>query len=230
VDGDGAGSVLRRFPDFRRLFVGNSVSLLGSSVTAVALPLTAVTYLHASPAQLVLVGAVPVLALCGVLRIWQLYVVVTLAAMDGQLQNVVLVLFLVRAVGLPAGWVGGPLPVALGVLAVAQLLRGAGPPLFGVNQQTFRQVLVAPGMVVRVNATWRFLVYGMQPIGALLGGLLASVLTLRGTLLIGSAVMLIGVASALASPLRTMRTLPAPVSPDAPADRAAAGEGSADAA
>jgi hypothetical protein len=238
VEGDGAGSVLRRFPDFRRLFVGNSVSLLGSSVTAVALPLTAVTYLHASPAQLglvgavallphlvlglpagvwvgrlpyrrvlvtadlaqlVLVGAVPVLALCGVLRIWQLYVVVTLAAMDGQLQNVVLVLFLVRAVGLPAGWVGGPLPVALGVLAVAQLLRGAGPPLFGVNQQTFRQVLVAPGMVARVNATWRF-------------------------------VMLLGVASALASPLRTMRTLPAPVSPDAPVDRAAAEEGPADAA
>jgi predicted MFS family arabinose efflux permease len=205
-------------------------------------------------------------------------VAATLGALAGQLQNVVLVLFLVRAVGLPAGWVGGvvavggaagilgglaatpvtrrlgpgptflggmaltalagvvlaaaggPLPVALGVLAGAQLLRGAGPPLFGVNQQTFRQVLVAPGMVVRVNATWRFLVYGMQPIGALLGGLLASVLTLRGTLLIGSAVMLIGVASALASPLRTMRTLPAPVSPDAPADRAAAGEGSADAA
>ena len=45
----------------RRLFVGNSVSTLGSSVTAVALPLIAVVYLHASPAEMGLLGAVALL-------------------------------------------------------------------------------------------------------------------------------------------------------------------------
>src|SRR5215471_13971362 len=59
--GDAGGSVLRRFPDFRRLFVGNTVSLLGSSVTAVALPLTAVGYLHASAVQMGVLGAVALL-------------------------------------------------------------------------------------------------------------------------------------------------------------------------
>jgi MFS family permease len=58
VDG---GAVLRRFPDFRRLFVGNSVSLLGSSVTTVALPLTAVAYLHASAVQMGVLGGVALL-------------------------------------------------------------------------------------------------------------------------------------------------------------------------
>jgi MFS family permease len=54
-------AVLARYPDFRRLFVGNSISTLGSSVTTVALPLTAVVYLHASPAEMGLLGAVALL-------------------------------------------------------------------------------------------------------------------------------------------------------------------------
>lgn len=58
---DRPGRVLREFPDFRRLFAGTSISLFGSSVTAVALPLTAVSYLDASPAQMGILGAVSML-------------------------------------------------------------------------------------------------------------------------------------------------------------------------
>jgi MFS family permease len=38
--------------DFRRLWAGTTVSVLGSQMTTVALPLTAVTYLHARPAAM----------------------------------------------------------------------------------------------------------------------------------------------------------------------------------
>jgi Na+/melibiose symporter-like transporter len=410
-------SVLARCPDFRRLFVGNSVSLLGSSVTTVALPLTAVVYLHASPAQMGTLGAVallphlvlglpagvwvdrmpyrrvliladlaqalllasiPVLAILGILRMWQLYAVVVLAgvgslfeavtaqsfipilvsrrqllpansalmqsnatvsttgsalagllvtlltapiavaadaisfllaaackarirtpgpavvsagpgsqhfladilegvravfthrilrpvtlsailgALAGQMQNVVLVLYLVRELGLPSGLVavvvaigGGagvlgalvatpitqrlgpgpafiagmflaataglvlaaataPLLLAFAIVVLAQVLRGTGPSLYGVNQQTFRQTLIAPALLARVNATWRFLVYGTQPLGALLGGLLGSAISLRATLLLSSGGMLLGAAIAAGSPLRSLRKLPAP--------------------
>ena len=408
---DRSTHVLARHADFRRLFIGNSVSLLGSSVTTVALPLSAVVYLHASPfqmgllgvatlaphfvlglpagvwvdrlpyrrilvvadvAQTFLVGAVPLLAWLGVLSLWQLYVIVVLAgvanlfenvtaqsftphlvpreqllsanstlmasnatvnttgsavgsalvtvfaapfalavdavsfavaalfkarigtpgpppraterhlaaeiavglravftqptvrvviaaaalaALAGQMQNVVLVLFLVQGLKLSSGLVGlaitvvgvagvlsavvatpvtrrlgpgpafitgmlisalaglvlvlagGPLPMVLLVVALAQVLRGAGPSLYGVNQQTLRQTLVPPDLLSRVNATWRFLVYGLQPVGALLGGLLGS-LDLRLTLIVSSAVMLLGVAVAVFSPLRSMRETP----------------------
>jgi len=102
---------------------------------------------------------------------------------------------------------GGPLPMVLLVVALAQVLRGAGPSLYGVNQQTLRQTLVPPDLLSRVNATWRFLVYGLQPVGALLGGLLGS-LDLRLTLIVSSAVMLLGVAVAVFSPLRSMRETP----------------------
>lgn len=406
--------VLVDHPNFRRLFVGNSVSLLGSSVTTVALPMTAVVVLGASPVQMGLLGAVsflphlvlglpsgvwvdrlsyrrvivgadlvaaatltavPVLAATGLLQMWQLYVVVvitgicslfsviagqsfapvlvprgellaangafalsnsvvattgnalggvlvqlitapiaiavdaasfllsavskarititgrstdtepasesifsgiwggmraafehpalrattiaaTVGALAGQMQGVIVVLYLVRTLGLTAGLVGltiaasgiagilgaaigipitgrlgngpafivgmtlsslaglvmaaagSPVALVLPVVFLAQLLRGWGPTLYGINQQTIRQVLVPPQLLARTQATWRFLVYGMQPIGALLGGTLGGLLGFRATLVISSLIMLTGTTFALFSPLRTLRQLP----------------------
>jgi MFS family permease len=404
--------VLRKHPDFRRLFVGNSISLLGSSVTTVALPLTAVVYLHASPAQVgiltavaflphlvlglpagvwvdrlpykrilvladilqaLLIGSIPVVAAFGVLHIWQLYVVVLLAgignlfetvtatsftpslvqreqllpansalqqstavvnttgsalggalvqlltaplaiavdaasfvfaalfklrirtagpelerpekqrlfveivaglravvahpilrmitltatvgALTGQIQNVVLVLYLVRELHLSPGLVGaavaisgaagiigalvavpiteraghgpayilgvlcagagglvlaaagGPFWLVFTVIAAGQILRGIGPSLYSINQQTLRQALTAPEMLSRINATWRFLVFGMQPVGALIGGFLGGTIGLRDTLILGSVGTLASAAIAIVSPLPKFRRL-----------------------
>ncbi|MGH9107782.1 MAG: hypothetical protein ACRDZX_18510, partial [Acidimicrobiales bacterium] len=44
----GAGRALTDHPGFRRLWAGQSVSVLGSQVTVLALPLAAVLVLHAS--------------------------------------------------------------------------------------------------------------------------------------------------------------------------------------
>ncbi|MEU6743667.1 MFS transporter [Streptosporangium sandarakinum] len=402
-------SVLSRHVDFRRLFIGSSISLLGSSVTLVALPLTAVVYLKASPAEMgllgalallphlvlgipvgvwvnqwpyrrilivtditqaILLGLVPVLAALGVLAMWHLYAVVLLTgvaglfetvtaqsftprlvrrdqllpanstlmlsnttvnttgsalggllvsalsaplalivdaasfvasalcksrireagrnpapaaqnkqhlaglrtvfahrilrpvilaagvgAFAGQAQTVVLVLYLVRDVGLPSGliglliafsgiagvagaavatrvtrWLGpgpaftmgmflsaaggvvlagavGSLVTAFAILMVAQFLRGVGPSLYGVNQQTFRQTLVPADMLSQVNATWRFLIYGGMSLGALLGGLIGTVLGLRLTLVATSCLMLLGAGIAWSSPVRELREL-----------------------
>ncbi|NIK55721.1 MFS transporter [Kribbella shirazensis] len=406
--------VLVEHRNFRHLFGGDSISLLGSSVTSVALPLTAVLVLGASSVQMGLLGAasflphlvlglpagvwvgrlsyrrvivgadllaaaalatVPILAATGLLQMWQLYVVVvitgtcslfstiasqsfapllvprrellaansafalsnsvvatsgsaiggvlvqlltapvaiavdaasfllsaiskarisvtgrstaagpanesifkdiwggvraalehpalrattiaaTVGALAGQMQAVVVVLFLVRELSLSAGLVGlvialagaagivgaavgvqitgrlgngpafivgmmlsslaglvmaaagGPMAVVLAVLVIAQLLRGWGPTLYGINQQTIRQTLVAPELLARTQATWRFLVHGMQPIGALLGGTLGALVGFRATLATSSLVMMTGTAFALLSPLRTLRQLP----------------------
>ncbi|WP_020579631.1 MFS transporter [Actinopolymorpha alba] len=417
-------SVLARYPNFTKLFIGGTTSLLGSNITAVAMPLTAVLMLDASPAQVGLLGAVgfvphlvlglpagvwlgrasyrrtlviadltqmlllatiPLLAMLDALRIWHLYLVVlltgvcslfgtvattsfvpalvgrdhllqantvsaqsnsvvstvgsalggtlvqlltapiailvdavsfllsalcnglirepgpavaseevareevarepqrrrlageiaggigavfghpilrplivaaALGALAGQMQNVILVLFLAREVGLSPSLVGaivavsgvasivgalaaapiterighgpgfilggflaaiagfglaaaaGPMPLVLGVLVLAQVLRGAGPPLYGINQVTVRQALAAPDMLARVNATWRFLVFGTQPIGALLGGAAGGLIGLRVTFVASSLGMLFAVAVAVWSPLRTFRRLP----------------------
>jgi MFS family permease len=44
--------LLRRNPNFRRFFLGQSVSLLGDQITALALPLTAVLALHATAGEM----------------------------------------------------------------------------------------------------------------------------------------------------------------------------------
>ena len=52
------GGVLWRSPDWMKFWVGQSVSLLGSQFTLLALPLTAVVVLHAAPAEMgILVAA-----------------------------------------------------------------------------------------------------------------------------------------------------------------------------
>ncbi|MEU4667474.1 hypothetical protein AB0F91_05760 [Amycolatopsis sp. NPDC023774] len=56
-----ARHILQRHADFRRLFLGNSMSLLSSTVTTVALPLAAVLMLHASSVYMGLLGAAALL-------------------------------------------------------------------------------------------------------------------------------------------------------------------------
>ncbi|GAB3425081.1 MFS transporter [Flindersiella endophytica] len=408
-------SVLARHPDFLKLFTGSTISLFGSSITAVALPLTAVFVLSASPFEMGLLGAagflpylliglpagvwvdrmpyrtvlvvadvlralllglVPVLGLLGWLEMWQLYVIAlltgvgtlfdsvasmsftpslvgrahllqansalaqsnaivsvtgkalggalvqvltapvaivvdavsyvasaacklfirtpgpatveparrqplrsalaegfraiarqpvlrplfvsaTIGALSGQIQAAIVVLFLARELGLPPALVGvsiavsgvasvlaamlaaplterlghgttymvgclvtalaglvlvlaaGPLLVVMAVVVASGLLAGAGPPIFSINQQTVRQSLAAPEMLARINATWRFLVFGTQPIGALLGGTIADVAGLRTAIVVSSVGMLASVGVAAWSPLRALKTLPA---------------------
>lgn len=89
------------------------------------------------------------------------------------------------------------------LVAVSQVLRGAGPSIYGVNQQTLRQTLVSPEQLAQVNASWRFLAFGAQSVGALLGGVLGSAAGLRPTLVATSFLMLAGTAIGVASPLRS---------------------------
>jgi hypothetical protein len=109
--------------------------------------------------------------------------------------------------GLVLAAASGPWLVVGAVVTAAQVLRGAGPSLYGMNQQTLRQTLVEPELLSRVNATSRFLVYGMQPLGALLGGLLGAV-DLRETLVVSSVLMVAGTGIAVLSPVRNLRKLP----------------------
>lgn len=53
--------VLRQHPEFFKLWSGQAISSFGSAITTVALPLTAVVLLHASPVQMGLLLALTTL-------------------------------------------------------------------------------------------------------------------------------------------------------------------------
>lgn len=64
-----------------------------------------------------------------------------------------------------------------------------------------------------MNASIRFLVYGIQPIGGLLGGLLGELIGVRGALFAGAAVQAAAVLWLIVSPIRKLRDVPELVKP-----------------
>jgi MFS family permease len=88
---------------------------------------------------------------------------------------------------------------------VGQAMAGLGMSLYGVPQRALRQSRMPDHLLGRTTAAWRTLVIGGQTVGALVGGLVGTVLDLKVALAISSLGMLTGVALAYFSPVRTTR-------------------------
>ena len=102
-----------------------------------------------------------------------------------------------------------------------------GVVIYNIAQVSFRQRVTPDRLLGRMNATMRFLVWGTQPVGAVLGGVLGQAYGARAALWIAGALACLAFLPVLLSPLRGMRHLPdgepagpvsakEPVSPDEP--------------
>ena len=80
--------------------------------------------------------------------------------------------------------------------------------VYNVTQVSFRQRLCPPGLLGRMNASVRFIVFGTMPLGGLLGGVLGEWLGVRPALGGATAGGLAACLPVLLSPLLTMRDLP----------------------
>ncbi|RAG83096.1 MFS transporter [Streptacidiphilus pinicola] len=135
-----------------------------------------------------------------------------------------------RAIWVPMALVGPCSLVApfvhrdwtLGLLAVSELAMWIGIVVYNITQVSFRQALCPPGLLGRMNATMRFLVWGTLPLGGLVGGLLGSAIGVRGTLLVAGIGQLLAFLPVFFSPLRHMRELPRHVEPSTDDDVPAA--------
>jgi MFS family permease len=106
-------------------------------------------------------------------------------------------------------------PVAATLLLASVFLTGFSSVVYNVNQVSFRQAITPLDMQGRMNATMRFVVWGTIPIGLLVGGVLASFLPIRTTILIGAAVASTAFLWVLFSPVRSLRDIPKGDSPTA---------------
>ncbi len=102
----------------------------------------------------------------------------------------------------------GPLPVMLLLLVLSDFLLGLARSIFNVNQLSLRQGITPDRLQGRVNATMRFLLWGITPLGALLGGLLGENIGLRPTLFIAASGVLLSSLWVLFSPLRLLTEQP----------------------
>ncbi len=57
-------------------------------------------------------------------------------------------------------------------------------PLFNINQLSLRQSITPDRLQGRVNATMRFVMWGVTPFGAIVGGIAATVFGVREVLLV----------------------------------------------
>jgi len=80
-----------------------------------------------------------------------------------------------------------------------------GLAVFSVTQISLRQAITPPELLGRVNATRRVAVFGIIPVGALLGGYVGTQVGLRAALSVAAMVQLVAVVATVGSPLRTAR-------------------------
>ena len=102
-----------------------------------------------------------------------------------------------------------------GVPAAVTLVAGGGLASFAivvynVTQVSFRQRLCPPALLGRMNASVRFIVFGMIPLGGLLGGFLGTHIGLVPTLWVAVGGAALAALPVVASPLIRMRDLPGP--------------------
>jgi MFS family permease len=97
----------------------------------------------------------------------------------------------------------------LGLLVLAQLLFWISTVVYNVTQVSFRQAVCPPHLLGRMNATIRFVVWGVLPLGGLLGGVLGATIGVRAALLVAGLGGFLPALPLLLSPLRRMRELPA---------------------
>jgi predicted MFS family arabinose efflux permease len=105
----------------------------------------------------------------------------------------------------------GPTFLVVGMLMVPSFVAGVTSPVYNINQVSLRQAITPDRLQGRMNASVRFLVWGTIPIGALMGGALGEALGLRPTILAMALCSMLAPLWIVFSPVRSLRTQPAPV-------------------
>jgi MFS family permease len=189
----------------RRIVASTATSNLFSSIAYVLMPLVILRELGLGPAGLgVMLSIGSVGGLLGALATpW-------LAARTGEGPLLPLGLMVGGAavVLFPLALAAGPGPLALVLLSVAEFGMSFGVIVYNVMQVSMRQRVCPPRLLGRMNASIRCVVWGVMPIGSLLGGWLGERWGLVPTLWIGIVGQLLAVLPVAVGPFFRIRTLP----------------------
>ncbi len=99
-------------------------------------------------------------------------------------------------------------PAVIPILIASQLIAGASGTVANIHQWSLRQVVTPDRLFGRVTASHRFIVYGIEAVGGLLGGGLAAMLGLRAAIALCAVGATLGPLWALGSPLWRLREQP----------------------
>lgn len=113
----------------------------------------------------------------------------------------------------PLSLLAGEKLLALAMLVLAEFIFSFATLVYNIMQVTMRQRVCPPRLLGRMNASIRFVVFGVMPVAALLAGLMGEWFGLSTTLWIAAAGGLLPALPVVFSPLLGMKRLPATVDP-----------------
>jgi MFS family permease len=103
---------------------------------------------------------------------------------------------------------GGPEWLVLGLLFLAEFLSALGVMILDINVGAIIPALTPHRLRSRATGAFRFVNYGVRPVGALVGGALGAAIGLRPTLWIATVGAVAGALWLLPSPVPALRELP----------------------
>jgi MFS family permease len=193
---------LWRHPVLRTFVCAAAVSNLGASMNGAVVVLFAVDVLHLSAGEFGLTAVF--FGIGGVLA----------GAASGRLTRrfgagpVIVGSSLTMGVGgVLSAFAGGSLALVWAALSIAYLLRGGGLTTFVAVSTSLRQALIPNHLRGRAMASASTVMMGVNPVGALLGGVLATWFGLRGAMLAAGVLLTVATGWLLRSPMRTLRAL-----------------------
>lgn len=193
-------------PILRATLISSGLTSLGGAFLHTLFLLYLTTQLHIPPAT---TGAIFVVGSFGALGG---AIAVNRVTQCLGLGRTVLLATLLTGVGaLIIPLVRGPAPLTVALIAAGFTLAEIGNTSYNINIVSLRQALVPDRLMGRVGASTRFIVWGAQPFGALLGGALGALVDLRIALLLAPCGVLLAFLSLVLSPIRTLREVPAPL-------------------
>lgn len=188
----------------RRVVITTAISNLASSATFTLLPILVLRTLGLSPT---LLGVVFSLSAVGGF----LGAVLTprFVGWVGESRSIPIAALAFGVVGLVLPLVGVlPTAAAVVVLVAQGFVASAAVLAYNITQVSFRQRITPPHLLGRMNASIRFCVWGVSPIGALLGGALGGALGVVPTLWVAAGVGLAACAAVVVGPFWAQRELP----------------------
>lgn len=119
-------------------------------------------------------------------------------------------LFLFPASLIAIPLVTGSNPVVLAMLVATEFFAGFGVMVLDINAGTLIQARTPDAIRGRATGAWRFINYGVRPIGALMGGVLGAAIGVRETLIVVTIASVAGVLWLIGTPVLRLREIPEP--------------------
>jgi MFS family permease len=119
------------------------------------------------------------------------------------------VVFPASLILIPLAGPGMPMPLVLALLFGSEFGAGLGVMILDINVGAILYARTPDRIRARAGGAFRFINFGVRPVGALLGGLLGGALGVREAIWIATIAAIAGVLFLVGSPVLRLRELPA---------------------